>query len=140
MRYYPNLDSDSDRQELAQLKAMPWQIETLRLNPDYNGWGCFEDYMSDEKTGWAARTIFKTWDDFGPWGLNDLNEVVNFYFEIGASASYQFFGILRPAILYRAMARTKASSRLARCPNVGRGLNSRHNLRGNSPMGGFFNI
>jgi hypothetical protein len=53
------------------------------MNPDYLNWGPYEDYMhSPEGQGWDTPVFPATWDDFGPWNLDDLNEVVNFYFEI----------------------------------------------------------
>lgn len=94
MRTVPEYDSDKD--ELKRLKAKPWMLKALELNPGYPFWGPFEDYMGDgtdynhetgeykgkEKKGWAQNTFCKTWKDFGPWELDELNELVNFYFEI----------------------------------------------------------
>jgi hypothetical protein len=50
------------------------------MNPDYCGWGPYEDHMSGAEKGWAGRQIVESWDAFGPWALDDLNECVNFYF------------------------------------------------------------
>lgn len=80
MRSMP--DDDSDREELARLNAEPWMVECLSLNPSYTCWGPGEDYMSTGEKGWDSSQEYDTWDAFGPWGLNDLNEVVNFYFEV----------------------------------------------------------
>jgi len=81
MRYYP--DDKYDNDELARLNAAPWQVEALRMNPSYCGWGPYEDYMADKKgAGWMSNVFSDSWEGFGPWKLDDLNEVVNFYFEI----------------------------------------------------------
>lgn len=80
MRSLP--DSDYDTDELARLKAEPWMVEALSLNPSYPHWGPHEDYMSKDGQGWDSRQLFATWKDFGPWSLDDLNECVNFYFSI----------------------------------------------------------
>lgn len=75
MRYF-------DKNEAMELNAEPWQIELLKLNPSYNFWGPYEDYMSTKGEGWNSAQIFETWKKFGPWALDDLNECVNFYFSI----------------------------------------------------------
>lgn len=75
MRYF-------DQEELDKLNASPWQAQLLGLNPPYIGWGPREDYMWKEEGGWDSRQIFPTWKEFGPWGLDDLNECVNFYFSV----------------------------------------------------------
>lgn len=69
----------SDTQD-NQTTAQPWQLEVLKLNPSYTSWGVYEDYMS-KKGDWDGAQFFDTWDDFGPWTLDDYNEVVNFYFQ-----------------------------------------------------------
>jgi hypothetical protein len=74
MRSIDDLDED--------LKAEDWMLDLVKLNPDYVYWGVYEDYMTDDKTQWASRIIKENWTDFGPWDLDDLNECVNFYFEI----------------------------------------------------------
>lgn len=80
MRHYPT--DESDRKDAEQLRAEPWMLDQLKLNPDYVSWGPHEDYMWKEGDGWDSRSVLDTWADFGPWTLNDLNEVVNFYFGI----------------------------------------------------------
>lgn len=70
-----------DKDEISELNAEPWQIDLLKLNPGYVCWGPHEDYMMNEG-GWSGRQIFDTWGEFGPWSLDDLNECVNFYFEV----------------------------------------------------------
>lgn len=79
MRYF-------DEDEAAKIKAFPWQLELLSLNPGYCSWGPHEDYMAKDGNGWDSRQLFGSWQAFGPWGLDDLNEVVNFYFEINRSS------------------------------------------------------
>lgn len=80
MRYVPS--DKYDREETERLGAQPWQIDLLKLNPDYVSWGPHEDYMIRDGGGWDSRQMFASWKAFGPWSLDDLNEVVNFYFEI----------------------------------------------------------
>jgi hypothetical protein len=81
MRQYPSNEKD-DQQNLAMLNAETWQIELLKLNPSYLWWGCYEDYMSDDNKGWSSRTIMENWDECKNWDLDELNELVNFYFEV----------------------------------------------------------
>lgn len=59
-----------------------WMINLLRLNPGYPHWGPHEDYMIKEDRGWETPQFFNSWKEFGPWELDDLNEIVNFYFDI----------------------------------------------------------
>lgn len=79
MRSFPKPE---DQEELDRLHAEDWQINLLRLNPEYVYWGCFEDYMCSDKGGWSSRIITPTWKDHSDWSLDNLNECVNFYFEI----------------------------------------------------------
>lgn len=81
MRSYP--DDEWDLKELNRLNAETWQTDMLRLNPDYTSWGPGEDYMASTKDeGWGASKVHATWAEFGPWHLDDLNELVHFYFEV----------------------------------------------------------
>jgi hypothetical protein len=80
MRNVP--DGEYDAEEVARLNAEPWMMDLLRLNPDYNAWGPHEDYMATRDDGWDSRVLVEGWEGFGPWSLDDLNEVVNFYFEV----------------------------------------------------------
>jgi len=82
MRTYPSPDNVYDQEELAELNAEPWMLELLKLNPSYVFWGPHEDYMWKEKEGWDSRKVFDSWKEFGPWTLDELNECVNFYFQI----------------------------------------------------------
>jgi len=81
MRNLPNLNDEYDAKELKQLNAEPWMVELLHLNPSYVSWGPHEDYMCSKNAGWSAPIIEESWKSFSI-GLDDLNEVVNFYFEI----------------------------------------------------------
>ncbi len=80
MRTYP--EDKYDEKDLKKINAEPWMVGCLKMNPEYVHWGPYEDYMCGDDKGWDSRVINDTWEDFGPWGLDDLNEVVNFYFEI----------------------------------------------------------
>src|SRR5574343_669407 len=82
--YDPN--SEYDAEQLKKIKAEPWQVELLLLNPDYTCWGPHEDYMWKEESGWDSRQLFESWDDFGPWELDDLHEIVNFYFSVSRAS------------------------------------------------------
>ena len=84
MRSYPQ--DDEDKKEIERMNAYDWMIECLKMNPDYVYWGPYEDYMTDEKGQWSSRQIFETWGDFGPWELDELNEIVNFYFKVDREA------------------------------------------------------
>lgn len=80
-------DDKSDKAELKRMNAEPWMVKLLKKNPRYVFWGPHEDYMAKSKeAGWEAPAFHKTWADFGPWGLDELNELVNFYFQISRDA------------------------------------------------------
>jgi hypothetical protein len=70
-----------DENMAVELGALPWQLELVKLNPSYVYWGPYEDYMI-KKDGWDSAQFFSNWNAFGPWELNELNECVNFYFQI----------------------------------------------------------
>lgn len=80
MRSYDSHDK-YDTENAAKLNAEPWQMDLLKLNPSYVCWGPHEDYMWKEKGGWDSRVITPTWAEFS-FGLDDLNECVNFYFSV----------------------------------------------------------
>lgn len=103
MRCYP--DDESDREDLVRLNAQDWQVEQLRLNPEYVHWGPREDYMwvktkeEGGSGGWNARILLDDWATFhggkrdadgelveGGLELDDLNECVNFYFALDRDA------------------------------------------------------
>lgn len=79
MRYFP--EDGHDQKQLHKLNAEPWMVDLLKLNPDYVCWGPHEDYMCDKGGGWAAPSFIPSWKEFG-WRLDELNECVNFYFEV----------------------------------------------------------
>ena len=70
-----------DQEDAERINAEQWQLDLLKLNPEYVHWGPYEDYMIKE-SGWDSRQFFDDWDSFGPWELDDLNECVNFYFSV----------------------------------------------------------
>jgi len=80
MRSYPT--DKWDQEELTGLNAEPWMVAQLKLNPEYPHWGPYEDYMWNDGDGWNGRIVHDTWSSFGPWNLDDLNEIVNFYFTV----------------------------------------------------------
>lgn len=84
MRQYP--DNDDDLKDLAELNVEPWMADLLKMNPEYVHWGPHEDYMWKEGEGWDARIVKPTWAEFGPWGLDELNEVVHFYFQVNRAS------------------------------------------------------
>ena len=72
-------DYGQDDSNHKDLRTQDWQAEAIGMNPSYCAWGIHEDYMMDGG-GWRKPMEYHTWTDFGPWELNDLNEIVNFYF------------------------------------------------------------
>lgn len=70
---------------LDSLNAEQWMIDLLKLNPEYTLWGPHEDYMCQKDSGWRAPVETVGWKSFD-LELNELNEVVNFYFEIDRSS------------------------------------------------------
>jgi hypothetical protein len=105
MRSYPS--DESENEEAKELNAETWQLDLLKLNPSYVYWGPHEDYMCrpgeneepdpDEDLdspaarlfapkrsghGWETRMLYKTWKEHNVT-LDELNEVVNFYFSVG---------------------------------------------------------
>jgi hypothetical protein len=85
MRNYDESD-ENDVESLAELNAAPWQIDLLKVNPDYTGWGPHEDYMLTKQgsASWNSAVSVETWPAFkaNGWSLNNLNECVNFYFAL----------------------------------------------------------
>jgi hypothetical protein len=73
-----------DEEESTRIGAEPWQIDLLKMNPEYVSWGPHEDYMCDKNSGWRAPCMVASWKEM--WGLNDLNECANFYFEVDRDA------------------------------------------------------
>lgn len=81
MLTYP--EDEWELEDAKRLNAEPWMLDLLKLNPEYNCWGPGEDYMCEKGDGWRASAYHDTWNDFGPWELNELNECVHFHFEVG---------------------------------------------------------
>lgn len=84
MRKYDPTDEfhKYEQEDAEKLGAKPWQLELLMMNPSYTSWGPHEDYMAGKDgDGWNSNQYFDNWKGFS-WGLNDLNELVNFYFAI----------------------------------------------------------
>lgn len=81
MRSYNETDED-DVQNIQDIKAQPWQVELLKMNPEYPFWGPHEDYMWVKGDGWNSPIEKDSWNDFKDWELDDYNECVNFYFEL----------------------------------------------------------
>src|ERR1700723_403258 len=79
MRHFPG--DEDDMKEAARLEAPVWMLEQLKFNPSYVLWGPSEDYMWKEGSGWDSRVVCDSWDG-NHFSLDDLNEVVNFYFEV----------------------------------------------------------
>lgn len=78
--YDPN--DESDQKDAERLRAEPWMLDLLSVNPEYPHWGPYEDYMSgSEKDGWRAPIIHNTWKECDIH-LDTLNEIVNFYFYV----------------------------------------------------------
>lgn len=81
MRHYPDINDKYDAEEIARIQPEPWMLDQLKLNPSYVSWGPHEDYMWTKGEGWNSPVLTETWKEF-ELGLDDLNEVVNFYFEV----------------------------------------------------------
>lgn len=79
MRTSPS--DESDQKELERLNVEPWMVELLGINPSYTSWGPDEDYMWRDDQSWAGRMIVDSWKK-NQIDLDDLNEVVNFYFSV----------------------------------------------------------
>ena len=75
MRTYPT--DDYDKEHLEDLNAEQWMVDCLKMNPDYPFWGNHEDYMMGG-SGWDKPVELESFDEL--WTLDELNEVVNFYF------------------------------------------------------------
>ena len=84
MRNYPT--DDRDHAALVKLNAEPWMVECLKLSPVYTAWGPGEDFMTTHGESWSTSQEVATWSAFGPWALDALNEVVNFYFELSRAS------------------------------------------------------
>lgn len=112
MRTYPS--DDYDWEDVKRANADQWQLDLLKLNPSYVHWGPYEDYMcsgkkkysftknlytgeidtvlrsaeeiaNDYGNGWREPLFCESWKEFNVQ-LDDLNEVVNFYFEVSRAS------------------------------------------------------
>lgn len=61
-------------------------VRCIKMNPSYVCWGPYEDYMGYNGTAWSSPLFYGSWRSFGPWELDEFNEIVNFYFEIERSS------------------------------------------------------
>lgn len=75
-----------DKKDLVRLKAEPWMIKLLEMNPSYVYWGPGEDYMETKEHGWDRAIVEPSWKESGFKELDDLNEVVHFYFAVERSS------------------------------------------------------
>lgn len=95
MRTYPDANDEYDSRDVEKMRPEQWMLELLKLNPDYVFWGPHEDYMwkrgrdegpdglgREQDHGWESRILLNGWSEFKDFKLNDLNECVNFYFEV----------------------------------------------------------
>lgn len=80
MRYYPENKYDWEEIEKLGLNKNDWRINALKINPDYCNWGNYEDYMNKKEKGWESPVELENVNQL--WELDELNELVNFYFEI----------------------------------------------------------
>lgn len=76
--YDPN--SKTDASYARTLEATPFQLSMLKNNPPYTSWGNFEDSMSNKDRGWCSPVEINSPDEL--FGLDEMNELVNFYFEL----------------------------------------------------------
>jgi hypothetical protein len=75
-------DDEFDVKEAKRFRAELWMLDLLTQNPDYVSWGPHEDHMCKKGgAGWESPMFVETWSDHD-LHLDDLNEVVNFYFFI----------------------------------------------------------
>ncbi len=81
MRRHPDEDIDFNQTEFDRYKAAPWMVAALRCNPEYCWWGPGDEYMTLRGDGWNVSRLVGSWKEFDSQ-LNNLNEVVNFYFEV----------------------------------------------------------
>jgi hypothetical protein len=75
-------EEEYDVEELSRMNAKPWQVGLLKYNPEYVFWGPHEDYMWKKgEAGWEKPIFYDSWKKM-ELTLDELNEIVNFYFEI----------------------------------------------------------
>lgn len=71
-----------DEKKAARLEAQPWMLDLLKRNPSYVQWGPHEDFMWKKGESWDSAVVDQSWGGFGFRDLDELNEVVNFYFQV----------------------------------------------------------
>lgn len=93
MSYHTSSLDIEDVAEPGDASPPQWMIDCIAMNPSYCGWGAGSDYMSTRSTGWDGSQVYETFSMFADsWSLmvDDLNEIVNFHFELrvdGGSAN-----------------------------------------------------
>jgi hypothetical protein len=60
-------------------------LEPLKLNPNYTGWGPGDDGMKGPGEWWDNACVVDGWDA-NQLTVDELNEIVNFYFKINRPA------------------------------------------------------
>lgn len=80
MRDYPKKDYEWKEVKELGLKKDDWRVNALKMNPYYCCWGNDEEYMCSSKSGWNSPVELENINQL--WELDDLNELINFYFEI----------------------------------------------------------
>ena len=71
---------EENKEENERTRILPWQVELLKLNPDYISWGNYEDGLSNKDSGWSSPIWIDSVDEL--WEQDNLNVVVDFYFEV----------------------------------------------------------
>ena len=71
-----------------------WMLKLVSMNPDYTEWT--NAFSSDNSTAawWDVDLSFGKWRDFGPWQLDDYNDVFNYSFELNSD------GVSTQLVLY----------------------------------------
>ena len=49
----------ADEKDIAEIMAQPWQLELLKMNPEYTSWGPHEDYMWVKGEEQRLKNLFK---------------------------------------------------------------------------------
>lgn len=80
LRDYPKEEYDLNELRNMKLLKDSWKVNALKLNNCYNCWGNYEDYMSCDDTSWNSAIEIDSVKEL--WKLDDLNELINFYFFI----------------------------------------------------------
>ena len=72
--------SIDDTDTIEQLKPEQWQLDVIATNNAYVGWGNGQDYMFEKDSGWSTSIRLAQTSELIT--LDDLNELINFYFLI----------------------------------------------------------